>query len=186
MIVVALRNILYFLVAMLFALLAVRQARAQNVTIVSSQNTTLSGTGGAKLTSVACTAAAASRWTGWINVSTQRNLVLDVDFVDANASAASLDVRCETSRDSVTAADAGRDLPVLFATSTTTPAGVSRITQSTYSWVATDTTTTNPGTSSFVLYIENIPAPFIECLFTCGAGGAAADNVTVFARGVNP
>lgn len=149
-------------------------ASAQSVTLNSAQTLTT-----ARLTAVACNAAAAARWTGWIPVSTQRNVVFDVDFVDANASAASVDVRCEGSTSASTVADAGRDLPVITATATT---GISLITISTLSWVATGGGA--PGTSSYELYIENIPAPFVECLFTCG--GAAADNITVASRGINP
>lgn len=149
-------------------------ASAQSVTLNSAQSiTTL------RLSAVACNAAAAARWTGWIPVSTQRNVIFDVDFIDANASAASVDTRCETSTSSGTVADAGRDLPVITATAAT---GTNSMTISTWSWVATGGGA--PGTSSYVLYIENIPAPYIECLFTCG--GAAADNITVSSRGINP
>lgn len=162
-----------------FAALPLR-VNAQVVSLVSTQDTTSNGYG-AKLSAVACNAAAASRWTGWIPVSTKRNIVFDVDFVDANSDETSLDVRCETSRVSSTVADAGRDLPVITATATT---GINSMTLSTWRWVATGGGA--PGTSSFVLYIENIPAPFIECLFICQGAAAAADNVTVFARGINP
>lgn len=153
--------------------------RAQ--TVYSKQDTSLTGTGGSKLAAVACTAAAAARWTGWISVATQREVVFDVDFVDADASAASLDVRCETSRTSATAADAGRELPVITATSA---AGVSSMTRDSRSWVST--TGGAPGTSSFTVTFANIPAPWINCLWTCGAGGAAADTITVYARGITP
>lgn len=162
-------------------------ALAQNVSIVSSQDTTMPvagvNTGGTKLAAVACNVAAASRWTGWINVSQKRNIVFDVSFVDANASAAAVDVRCEASTSNATVADAGFDLPTVYATTTAAPVAISSMAAGTWRWVDA-TTGANPGTSAFELYIENIPAPFIECLFVCG--GAAADNITVFARGVNP
>lgn len=114
---------------------------------------------------VDCTQAAANRWTGWLQVSDKRNVVFDVDFTDADSSAASLDVTCETSTSSATAQGAGRDLPVITSTAAT---GVNSMTISTWRWVST--TGGAPGTSSFVLYIQNIPAPWLACLFTCGAG----------------
>lgn len=178
------RLMLAVVLALILGFFAVgKAAHADNVGIVSTQDTRagVENGFGTKLSAVACNAAAATRWTGWIAVSTKRNIVFDVDFVDADSSAASLDVRCETSRVNTTVADAGRDLPVITATAST---GISSITVSTWRWVSTAGTA--PGSSSYTLFIENIPAPFIECLFTCGAGGAAADNFTVFARGVNP
>lgn len=161
---------------------------AQNVSLLSRQDIGLSGTGGAKIAAGACNAAAAVRWTGWINVSIQRNIVLDIDFVDADASSTSLDVTCESSRVNTTAQGAGRDLPVITATSN---AAVTRGTstipfQHTWSFVAPNNVVANPGTFSTVLFIENIPAPFIACLFVCAGVPAAADTITVFARGVNP
>lgn len=170
-----------FLVAIALALVFAVHANAQTVGIVSTQDTSpgIGTTGfGAKLTAVACNAAAAARWTGWINVSSKRNIVFDIDYVDADASGAKT-VRCEASRVSTTVADAGYDLPVITSTAAT---GINSTTIN--SWQFFTTAGGTPGTTSWVLYIENIPAPFIECLFDCG--GAAADNVTVFARGVNP
>ncbi len=174
---ISIRHLVLFLVAFVAILTTYKLAHAQTTSIVSTQDAT-TATFGAKLTGVLCNAAAASRWTGWINVSSKRNVVFDIDFVDADASGA-LTVRCETSRVNTTTADAGRDLPVMYSTAST---GISLLTTSTYQFVST--AGANPGTSSWVLYIENIPAPWIECLVTCG--GAAADNITVFARGINP
>lgn len=158
-------------------------AFAQSTAIVSTQ-TDLNGLVSPIINGALCTGAAATRWTGWIKVVNQRNIVFDVDFLDANASAASLDVTCETSRSTATAQGAGRTLPVIWQTSTTGTVGVSSMSQSLWRWLSTSGGA--PGTSAFPLYIENIPAPLIACLFTCGAGGAAADTITVFARGINP
>lgn len=154
-------------------------AKAQTVTNLQTTNTTLGF--GTKLAAVACNAAAASRWTGWIKVSTQGRVTFDVDLVDANSDETSLDMRCETSTVTSTVADAGRDLPVIVATAAT---GVSTMTVATWSWVATGGGA--PGTSKYTITIENIPAPVMECLFTCQGAAAAADNFTVFARGINP
>lgn len=133
------------------------------------------------LDAVSCTAAAGSRWTDWINVATQRALVFDIDFVDADASAANLSWRCETSQVNTTTPDDGRDLPVITATSA---AGISTLMQASWAWVSTAGLA--PGTGSVSTTIGNIPAPWLECLFTCGAGAGAADTITVFARGVTP
>lgn len=154
-------------------------SKAQTVGIAGTQRPLTAST--QAVTAVACNAAAGSRWAYWFPTSTQRNVMFDVTFVDANASAASLDVRCETTGTTATAADGGQDLPVIVATAST---GVSTMTQSTWRWVATGGGA--PGSSQFVLQISNIPDAFIGCLFTCGAGGAAADTITAVARGINP
>lgn len=178
------RDIFWIVLAVGAALMWGRLAHAE--TIQSSQDPSLflSGagvTGGTKLNGVACTAAAASRWTGWIYVQLQSNLVLDFDFVDGDASAANLGWRCETSRSNATANDAGRDLPIDVSTSA---AGVTTFMPASWVWVAT--TGGPPGTSRGTLTIANIPAPFINCLATCGAGGDAGDTITAFARGTSP
>lgn len=155
------------------------RAHAQATAVVGLQRDLTPTT--QSLSAVACNAAAGSRWIFWLPTGTQRNVTLDVVFVDADSSAASLDIRCETTNDMAQAADSEKDLPVLTSTSA---AGVSKIMRGSWSWVST--TGDAPGSSEFSLQIANIPAPFLGCLFTCGAGGAAADNFTVTARGVNP
>lgn len=150
------------------------------VAIVSSQNNSTAQGFGVKLNAVGCNAGTLL-WTGWTNVTGQRNIVYDVALVDANSDETSLDVRCETSTTDTTAVDAGFDLPVITSTAST---GVNSLTLNTWSWVAVGGGA--PGTSKFELYIENIPAPFIECLFTCQGAKAAADTVTARARGINP
>lgn len=157
-------------------------SEAQAQTIYSRQDTSLNTTGGTKLSAVACTAVDALRWTGWLQVDTYRNASFDIDFVDGDASAANLTVRCESSRSSATVADAGRDLPIIVSTATT---GINTLVPQAQ-WRYVSSTGAAPGTFSTTLYISNIPAPFVECLFTCGAGALAADTITVFARGVTP
>lgn len=165
-------------------LLAAVPAAAQ--TVYSKQDANLQGTGGVKLNAVACTAAAGSRWTGWIYVAIYRELALDVSFVDANASAADLGVRCETSASNATAADGGEELGVITATSAT---GVSTEVPDSRSWrrdTNGDGVLENPGTSQHAFIFKSLPAPWINCLFTCGAGGAAADTITATARAITP
>lgn len=167
-------------VALLAAALIFVAIKATAQTVYTKQDENLQTTGGLKLTSVPCTIGAASRWTGWILVSTMRSIALDVDFVDASASAASLDMRCETSRVNTTPYDSGRDLGVLVST-------VNGVTTSVpSSWSQKNAALGPPGTSGWTWSVTNIPAPWINCLFTCGAGGAADDNITVFVRGIVP
>lgn len=170
-----------FFIVFAFGQCLSREAKAQTVGIVGTMRT-LTATSQDLDPAVSCTAAAASRWLLWLPTGTQRNVMIDVVFTDADSSAASLGVRCETTNSSATAADAGQDLPTITATAST---GVSSMTQGSWSWVATGGGA--PGSSTFVLQISNIPNAFIGCLFTCGAGAAAADTIQVTqSRGINP
>lgn len=162
-----------------FAFLLFTDASVKAQTVYQQQSTTTVRIDPA---AVDCASAAGARWTGWIAVSQWRNVVFDITFVDANSSAASLDVRCETTTNSGSAADSEKDLPVIVSTASTgtsviVPAGT---------WSYRSTTGAAPGSFESTLYIENIPAPFIECLFTCGAGGAAADTIGVNSRTITP
>jgi hypothetical protein len=167
------------ILAVLISLMLAHKARAE--TISSFQDEYLQGTGGTKINARACTEAAAFRNTGWINVRLQREVVFDIDFVDADSSATNLTVACETARTNAGAVGSGRYLPVALSTSV---AGVTTLTRDTRIIVAT--TGAGPGTSKWTLSFSRIPAPWINCVFTCGAGGAAADNMTVYARGISP
>lgn len=166
------------LAVILVAFFSVSRVEAQ--TVYNLQKTTGGGLG-AKLAAVACNAAPGSRWTGWIQVDTFGRSTLDIDFVDADSDETSLDMRCETTRDSSIANDAGRDLPVIVSTAST---GVNTLTQSTWRWVST--TGGAPGSSQYTITVSNIPAPFINCLFTCQGVVEAADTITVFARALTP
>lgn len=152
-------------------------SKAQQVSIVGTQRTLTATT--QAVTAVACNAAAGARWAYWYPVSTQRNAMIRVTFVDADSSAANLQVRCETTSSTATAADGGQELPTLYSTTTT-----NNIAAIPWAWTAVGGGA--PGSSTFNLQIANIPDAFIGCLFTCGAGGAAADNFTATWIGVNP
>ena len=161
-------------------------AKAQtSVMVPTVQDQDLLVTGGQKFVApVSCTAAAANRWTGWIWVGSKAALSFDLDFVDlggGGSNVASFDWRCETSRVNTTAADAGRDIPVIVATAAT---GISSVTAHTWRWVSASGGP--PLTSQTTSTITNIPAPWINCLFTCGAGADAGDTIQAFARGVSP
>jgi hypothetical protein len=151
--------------------------------VETTQNTAATLGMGTKLSAVACNAAAASRWTGWVQVNQQAAITLDITLVDADADETSIDMRCESSRVSSTVADAGRDIVVLTSTSA---AGVTTSVQST--WRQTSTTGGTPITDGglWTWTVGNIPAPFIECLFTCNGSAEAADTLTVFVRGITP
>lgn len=152
------------------------------ITIQAEQNTYLHTTGGTKLNAVSCTAAAGLRWTGWINVTDQHSVAFDIDLILNGGAPVDLQYRCETAQNNAVIADAGRDLPIIVATAAT---GIQTVTfPAIWRFVAPGGGA--PGTFSTTSRVSNIPAPFINCLFTCGAGAAAGDTITVLARGNNP
>ena len=128
---------------------------------------------------VACDALASALNTGPISVASMQALVLDVDFVDANASAAYLQVSCQ-SKGSYAGA-IWRDLPVIVATDAN---GISYLEKDIRRWYGLGNTA--PGTSSFTVTFANLPAPWIRCQFTCGAGAQHIDTVTACPRGKTP
>lgn len=155
--------------------------------IVSTQDNALVyqgvPTGGVKLSAVACNAAAASRWTGWVYIANQRNSVFDVAFIDGDASSASLDWVCQSSTSNATVAGAGYCLPTLYET-TSSGSRVNKVACLPFSFKSVSDG--NPGSQNWELYIQNMPGPFVNCQFTCGAGSTGADNVTARVRGTNP
>ena len=149
-------------------------------TVDTLQDIYLHNTGGVKLNTVACNAAAASRWTGWIRVDTKASLVLDVDFIDANSNENWLDMRCETSRSSATAADAGRDLHVIVSTSA---AGISNTVPLIWRYGGMGAP---PGSKSWTWEVDHVPSLYINCLFECSGAVEAADTISVYVRGITP
>lgn len=179
-----LRLPLLFLTAGAFVFLIARpscvdSAHAQTVFQQMSSTTTRINSA-----AVNCTSAASARWTGWVNVAQWRNVVWGITFTDANASAASFTAACETTTTTATAQGAGQTLPVIVATSTL---GVSDVIPAgSYRYLNSTTGAAAVGTFTTTTYIENLPAPYISCTFTCGAGGAAADTINVTSRTITP
>lgn len=127
---------------------------------------------GTKIDGLALTSA---RWTGWIQTNRIDDVAFDIVFTDANSSVSSVTMRCETTRDGTVANDAGSNL-----CSRATAAGTS-----TYTCPHTFSLAT-PGTLSWQWTQTDVNAPYINCLFTGNGTPAAADVITVFARGVSP
>lgn len=153
------------------------------VRVLTVQDRSLNSTGGLVMSGVSCTAAAGVREAGWIQVDTMEKAVFLVNYVDAGASAASLNIACETSNSNTTVFGSGYSLPVLQSTATT---GITTMNKNTLSWVSTNPALTNPGTSNFTFTVSNIPLAYIACLFTCGAGAVAGDTITVRVQGGTP
>jgi len=115
-----------------------------------------------------------ARWTGWINTSNMRSIAFDIDFTDANSSVTAVTMVCETSRSSATANDAGRDIHTVSISSGT-------ITSSVATW-----TYTTGGSKAWTWTVSNIPAGWLNCEFDATGTPAAADVITVYARGISP
>jgi hypothetical protein len=115
-----------------------------------------------------------NRWTGWISVSNVRSVAFDIDFTDANSSVTAVTMVCETSRLSSTANDAGRDLHTVSVSAGT-------ITSSVAQW-----TYTTAGSKAWTWTVSNVPAPWLNCEFAATGTPAAADVITVYARGISP
>lgn len=148
-------------------------------TVTSTQDVSLGGTGGLKI-DASVTTCAAPHWTGWIYVSTMRSVTFDVDYTVGGAGTAPTGwtARCETSRVNTTLDDAGRDLP---AVSTACLAGACTGTIGTMTWQRT-----SAATEAWTFVVDAIPAPYINCLFTCTGAPDADDTLNVYARGVTP
>lgn len=170
------RKFLIALLASCFAL--VTEVRAQG-TVYGYQDNFLYGFAGTQLSNIACTEVVANRTTACIPVEKMTGVAFDVTFLDANSSANYLEINCNFAR--------AQNCPVLFqmpVVTATSAGGVSTIKPAFWQWKSSGGGA--PGTSNFMLTITNIPAPFIQCVFTCGAGGAAEDRIGAFVRGLTP
>lgn len=147
---------------------------------------------GTKIDALALTA---TRWTvgdttsgrAWINVSGWRGVAFDIDFTDANSSCTAVKMVCETDRVKTGAADSGKDIHIIDCTG-----GVCDSTPLTWCY-GTDAACSAPGgpnaapgSKEWTWTVTNIPAPYLNCAFSATGTPAAADVITVFARGISP
>jgi hypothetical protein len=152
---------------------------ASGQAVYSTQDSNLGGTGGVKING-ATTTCAAPHWTGWIRVPNMRSIVYDVDYTVGGAGTAPTGwtATCETSRLSTTVAGTGRRLPTV---ATTCAAHACTGDMGSMTWARISAVT-----EYWTFTVDNIPAPYIECLFTCTGAPDADDNLTVYARGITP
>ena len=138
---------------------------------------------GTKIDGLALTS---GRYTGWIDTGVVRAVIFDIDFTDANSSCTAVKMVCETSQVATTTNGAGRD----YHGPTTCSGG------SCFSEPKTWCDGTNaacgvgagsaPGSSAWTWVVDNVPGPWLNCYFTATGTPAAADVLTVYARGVSP
>lgn len=158
---------LFALLAFLVASLSVA-AYGDTVEITKIETRATYGT---KINGLALTSA---RWTGWIDTGIVRAVAFDIAFTDANASVTTVDMVCETSRSATTTNDAGYDL---HSQDCAAGACVSYIRSWSY---------TTAGSKSWTWVVDAIPAPWLNCKLSATGTPAAADVITVYARGLTP
>jgi hypothetical protein len=118
-----------------------------------------------------------ARWTGWVNTGSMRSVAFDILFTDANSSVTSVTMVCESSTASSTANDSGYDLHVLYDSATE---GTSTSVPHIWSY-------TTGGTKRWNWTVTNVPSEWLNCKFYYSGGTpAAADVITVVARGITP
>lgn len=117
-----------------------------------------------------------AQWTGWIPAHKYRSIAFDFTFTDANDSVTAVTMVCETEADGTTANDSGKELHILYDSATQ---GTSDSLQHTWS-----NATTNG--EEWTWTVSNLPAPYLNCKIDATGTPAAADVVTVVARGITP
>lgn len=138
-------------------------------------------TGGIKINAVSCSAGGgAPHSTGIMYVERVESLVLTIQFSDPDSTTSYLDVYCQ-STDSSLYSGIYADMPVLISTA---PTGITTATTSRIRWVST--TGGAPGSTNFTLTYSNLPDREAICYVECGAGYAADDLITLWARGITP
>ena len=116
-----------------------------------------------------------------LNVVNMQALVIDVDVTDADSLAAYFQLSCQSSAQPSVGGAQLRDLPVITQTDAN---GVSYLEKDVRRWYGAGYT--HPGTSHFTATFANVPAPWLTCTLSCGAGGTSAVKLRACARGRTP
>lgn len=159
----------------MFLLLACAQTLAASTVIENRKDADLYGTGGTVVDDLALTS---TRYTGWINVSQMAKIVFEISLTDANSSVAAVQMKCWGESDASTANGSGYRAQAI---------SVAAGTANSYDAVWDKGTLEGaPGTSEWSWIFDNLTHPYVNCSLEATSGAAAADKISVVARGRTP
>ena len=135
------------------------------------------------LTAAVWTATATGKW---INVSDVRAVAFDISFTDANSSCTAVTMVCESSTSGTTANDGGYEIQAPAACSSGACVYEAKTWCKGTAAACGFGAGSAPGTRKWTWVVDNVPAGYLNCKFDAPGTPAAADVVTVVARGLTP
>lgn len=124
-------------------------------------------------TAISAKAIDTTKYTGWLLVSKERSLALEIDYTNNAGTAVAM--KCETHDSAATANGAGAELHIIEDSATS---GTSNSIQHTWSNAVA-------GNELWTWTVDNLPHDLINCEFL-GTGADANDKVTVRWRAISP